>query len=338
MLEANDFLEFRQKQNRKIDPSLPKKPKMGDVARLASMTLLEAALTVNPHFVLIFSGMFLHPDTIRLMYRMGAPMALLLTESPYDDRPQSDIAPYCNVVFTNERGSAEWFRRQHALHQGKRGNANTFYLPHAYDPGLHTAEESPEDTELYADLPRHDVVFVGSGFIERQDILEAIPWSDLGLDFGLYGPWPYLSKRSPLQRYWRDKVIPNEKATALYRRARVGLNIYRTSVGTSRNATHITGAESLNPRALELAATGCFQVSSWRPEVEEVFGSLVPTFKTATELANILPAAVDGHDKEGRVEYGRLLRQAVQGWTFDERAAQVSETLERFRPGSGAGA
>lgn len=330
MQDAHDFLQYRQRQNRKINRSLPKRPDMDAVVRLASMTLLEAALTVNPHFVLIFSGMFLHPDTIRLMARMGAPMAGILTESPYDDARQSNITPFFEETFTNERGSVRLMQRWYEQYNGERGAKSIHYLPHAYDPYVHTLEDEIGD-EADSELMRreHDVVFVGSGFIERQEVLEAIDWEAMGIDLGLYGPWPYLNSRSKLRKFWRGKVIPNRVTAALYRNAKVGLNLYRESVGTSRNATRIKGAESLNPRALELAATGCLQISSYRPEVEEVFGSLVPTFISPEELADHVCTVLNDYTPEGAKEQGRQLRAAVQGWTFDERAKQITDILER---------
>ena len=45
------------------------------------------------------------------------------------------------------------------------------------------------------------------------------------------------------------------------RRAAVGLNLFRTSMGFE-GERHIYGAESLGPRAYELAATGTFFASA----------------------------------------------------------------------------
>ena len=49
--------------------------------------------------------------------------------------------------------------------------------------------------------------------------------------------------------------------TGLGLKAKINLNLYRTSVDFEREGEHVAVAESLNPRAVELAACGCFQRS-----------------------------------------------------------------------------
>jgi hypothetical protein len=333
--EACEFQIWRERKRRVIQPDTPHRSKqalMPEIIRQASMTLLEATLTVNPDWVLIFTGQFLHPDTMRLLYRMGAPTALLLTESPYDDGKQGRLTPYARVVFTNERASVGLLRRwyEQTKHNpfDMRGAQRVHYLPHAYDPSRHrpvSAERADDAT-----VPSHDVVFVGSGFTERQEMLSGVDWSDLGLDFGLYGHWPYLGSRSRLRRYLHRGTVPNEITAALYRRATLGLNLYRQSVGSSRNATRIAGAESLNPRALELAATGTPHLSDWRPEVEEVFGDLVPTFRTPAELAAQLQAL--HRDAARLADLRAALPARVADWTFDARAQQLLGHLADAAP------
>src|SRR5207245_643231 len=99
-----------------------------------------------------------------------------------------------------------------------------------------------------------------------------------------YGLWDDgLREDSPLRQYVHEGIVPNELAAALYRQAKIGLNLYRSSRDFD-SGTRITTAESLNPRALELAADGCFQISTWRAEVWEVFNHSVPTYEDARHL------------------------------------------------------
>jgi len=336
--DATEYLKWQEKRRRKLTGEKTHGGIMPQVVRMASMTLLEATLTVNPHWVLLFSGQFLHPDTIRLLYRMGANTALLLTESPYDDAKQAKITPFVKVVFTNERASVKLMERWWQQTEGRPlwerlGAEKVHYLPHAYDPDVHKpffANESPQMPYRIEDVraAKHDVVFVGSGFIERQEILSAIDWDALGIDFGLYGVWPYMGSRSRLRKYWRAGTVDNATTAALYRNAKIGLNLYRQSVGTSRNATRLKGAESLNPRALELAATGTAHISDYRPEVAETFpNGLVQTFTNPIELAAKLRWMLDPSN-EGVLQWMRqALPYAVKDWTFDARAQQVGDTL-----------
>lgn len=322
----------RRERNDPAEGALPK-PQMAAAVRMGSMTLLEAALSMLPDWVLVFSGMFLHPDVLVCLHRTGCPIAVMLTESPYDDAKQRNLIAHCDVAFTNERASVPLLRREeHFNHDPKEarvsGNANTHYLAHAFDTQRHdpSARIANEDR-----VPEHDVVFVGSGFSERQELLSQVDWDYLGYDFGLYGNWPYLGSRSRLKRYLRGGVTDNRYTAALYRRAKVGLNIYRRSVGQARNATRIRGAESLNPRALELAALGVPHVSDYRAEVEEVFGDLVPMYDPEVP-GDMTRAMVDLLDDEAHRERMRVeLPQRVAGWTFEARVTQLESTLHATR-------
>jgi hypothetical protein len=169
-------------------------------------------------------------------------------------------------------------------------------------------------------------VFIGTGFAERIDTLAAVDWAGLGIDLGLYGTWELLGSRHRLRRFVRGGVVPNAEAMALCKAAKITLNLYRTSRGFGRQAPRIEAADSLNPRALELAASGVFSLSDWRPEVEETFGvgegALVPTFRTPKpnwkrSCARWLPEAA------GRQEIAARLPACVAGRTYDAMAQQI---------------
>ena len=67
--------------------------------------------------------------------------------------------------------------------------------------------------------------------------------------------WELMAEDSPLRQYVRGGVTPNDVTAQLYRNAKIGLNLHRTSeyyVPDSQPAAN--GAESMNPRCYELAA------------------------------------------------------------------------------------
>ena len=218
---------------------------------------------------------------------------------------QLRMAPFADICWVNERTSVERFRKV---------NPNTFYLAHACDPAKHYPKAKADEN-----VPAHDVVFVGTGFQERIEILGAVDWS--GIDFGLYGSWALLGSRHRLRRYIRGKMIDNDETAALYRRAKIGLNLYRQSMGFGRKAPRIEYAESLSPRAYELAACGRFYVSEHRAESEEVFGSLVPTFQSPDELAPLLRSWLK--NDAAREIVSRRLAYTVKGHAWKDRAEQM---------------
>lgn len=306
---AVGWLEYQYRRRRKEQPDLVR-PTWPDKVYLAGQGVLERALRLQVDAVVVSSGMFLFPDWLILLRRAGVRTVLIATESPYDTAAEVRMAGLVDVCFTNERTSVPVLRA---------ANPNTHYLPHAYDPALH----HPGRDLLDRQVERFDVAFVGTMFEERLRLLEGVNWE--GIDLGLFGSFTLLPARHRLRKYVRAGEIPNERAAALYRRAKIGLNIYRTSVGFGRGVPHIDHAESLNPRALELAACGAFHLSTDRAEVREVFGDRVPTFADSASLEAAIRYYLS-HEEERR-EKASALPAAVSGMTYAARARQLLATL-----------
>ena len=286
-----------------------RKPTQRDVLYLAGQGLLERALRHQVEWVLIISAMYLQGEVLMLMRRAGIRLAAIMTESPYDDKNQKVVAGLLDCVFTNERTSVETFRE---------ACPSAHYLAHAYDPKVHCPQA------MSVDAADHDVVFVGTGFSERINMLRAVDWD--GIDLGLYGNWMLLGSRNRLRKHLQAGIVPNEQTAALYRRAKIGLNIHRTSEAYGRETSHTNGAESVNPRVVELAACETFCLSDWRAEMGDMFGDYVPRFTDGASLQEAIGVYLD--DPEARARVARQMREDIQGHTFDVRAKQVVKALE----------
>jgi len=301
-----------QKQNQTLE-----KPTPADVIYQAGIGALEQALRHQVDVVLVVSAMFLHPDVIILMKRAGLRVCALFTESPYDGERELEVARLVDGLWTNERTSVDVYR---AVCQ------RVGYLPHAWIQGRHTTAPQPGD-EL---LPRHDVVFVGSAFRERVDWLSRVDWR--GIDFGLYGNWTGLPARHGLRAYVRGpSPLPNVTAAALARRAKISLNLYRTSIGWGPAAPEIAHAESLNPRAYELAACGAVSISTPRAEVAERFGGLVAEVRTPVDASSLIRALLA--DKDERARISRELPATVAEHHWSARARMVIGDLQALLRG-----
>ncbi len=297
------------RKNKKADPDLTK-PGDHEIFYHASADAVLMALNAQVDVVLVVSAMFFHPDVIVLMKRAGLRVVTLFTESPYNHEQELKVAKLVDGCWTHERTVLPEFRAV---------NANTGYLPHGWHPLKHFAGEREEEVTM----PQHDVVFVGSGFPERIEFFNKIDWT--GIDLGLYGSWDKSLGLTPrAQSCVKGGVVGNWEASALYRRAKIGLNLYRNR-NIARMRVH---GESLSPRAYELAACGAFHLSEYRPEVAEVFGDLVPTFKTPQE-ANDLIRQWLGNTK-GRAEKAAELPAKVAEASWVNRAATVMGDLARL--------
>lgn len=310
-----DYLQFVYTRAKKRDPNV-RKPTAAEVQYHALIDVLPRALAQDIDWLVLVSAIFIPLPFVQVLEKAGIRVALLLTESPYSLEHELTWAKHVGLVWTNERTVLDQFRAV---------QPRSYYLPHAYRPTVHapTAED--------ADIPAHDVVFVGTGFPERIAWLEAIDWT--GIDLGLYGNWQRLGRKSPLKRSVRGGVVDNVKVAGLYRKARIGLNLYRTSAGWD-GKTQISHAESLNPRAYELAACGAFHLSDARAEVTERFGDAVPTFATAAECEALIRHYL-AHDDE-RMALAARLPGLVAGETWVARGAamvgHMRDALQELRP------
>jgi spore maturation protein CgeB len=213
--------------------------------------IVYQALDSEYDWLLLVSPLLVPERAMAALRRAGVHTCAVFTESPYDDVRQAMLGSYASIGTINDRAGSE--------------TTGMTYLPLGYCDLLH-GPRAAEPTR-----PVHDVVFVGVGFPERIRALESVDWD--GIDLGLYGDWKKLPKRSPLKKFVRGGVIPNQEAVQLYKDSLIGLNLHRVDADYWGKSGRVArGGWSVNPRAYELAACHVPQVSDWRPGLEEVFG------------------------------------------------------------------
>ena len=269
---------------------------MDEVQQLGSLQLAAEksvidAMRHQADLVLIISGIAYHPDALQILHDvLHYKVALVCTESPYNDPEQDYLAQWCDLVTVNDRLALE--RMKHP---------NLHYLPHAYDSEVHRPlEVGPEY--------RSDVFFVGTGFSARQELFEAVDWR--GIDLRLFGLWN-ANRASPLYPYLKDAVLKNSEAVKWYSGTKVAVNLHRTAPGYSAN-----------PRVFELAACGAHQlVDNRRPEVAELFGDSICTFGDALDFEDRLRECLA--DPLHRKRKTRDALERVQGHTFEARAREL---------------
>lgn len=289
-------------------------PTQADVFYHASVQILERALRFLPDMVLIVSGTHIHPDAVVMLRRAGIKVAAILTESPYQDEGQKKLIKYLNWAYVTELYSVNELK-------SFLPNGEVYYLPHAYDPEVHYPIVHITEPPQYT----HDVVFVGSGFEDRVSLLEGVNWE--GINLGIYGYWETVEPSSPIFKYIKGGSMDNAEANNLYRHSKIGLNIYRKNEYYDDKKRVEFNAYSMNPRVLELAASGVFILSDERPEQHNVFNSAIPSFDTSAELEQLVRYYLRCNDD--RVAIAERLPALVQGRTFQAMAQRIVETSTR---------
>jgi hypothetical protein len=271
------------------------KPSWADALYRAGVEALEMALRFQVDWVIVISAMFLHPDVLVLLRRAGVHVGIVFTESPYQDAEQANVASAVDVCWTNERSSVAYLRgHPHAARRSRPGGTDArrgvrrHWLAGALRPAARRR------------LERHR-----PGPVRRVEparlALETAGVCALGLHRQSSDSCPVSSGHHrpepvpPIARFWAQALVH---------------------------------AESLNPRAYELAACGVFHLSDQRVEGQEIFGDAVPTFTDADQLGALIREYLA--DPEGRAVHAQRARQAIRPHTYAARAAQLVADLEHL--------
>lgn len=277
------------------------------LSKTASENILIEAMYHKADMVLIISGLNVHPIALWLLGQVKFRVAIVFTESPYDDVEQkiwldltSADGEVDTTVFTNDEHSAE--------------TMGWHFLPPAYDPAFHFPAVAIEDEVC-------DVLMIGTGWPERQQLLEAVNWN--GIDFKIRGVWPGLNDHpdSPIHRFYHPGVIDNARIAPLYASAKICLNF---------NRAHAE-ARTPGPRVYELAACGTFILSDSRTGMEGMFGDSVATFSGAVDLEAKVRYYLE--NPVHRKVCASRARKAVQGETFDKRVGTLMEIFTGMKIG-----
>lgn len=271
------------------------------IADMACEGIRAACFDWWPDLVVIISSFYIPPRVYDVLRLRKIPVAVILTESPYEDDSQVLIAERADIVAINDPTNIERFR-QH--------NPNTHYFGHAYNPDRH--HPRPPVAEYASDF-----CFVGTGFPGRIAFLEAVDWS--GIDVALGGNWQNLPDASPLLPFVAhdlDACLDNRQTVELYTSAKASANLYRTEA----QRPDLLDGWAAGPREIELAACGTFFLREPRGESDQLF-PMLPTFDGPDDFGDQLRWWL-AHDMERR-EAARLARAAVADRTFFAHAERL---------------
>lgn len=301
MARHDQFFQWMWKKDSKTADGAVERPTPVDAQYAASCDVVIRALRFEPDWIIICSGMFFHMEALNHLRRIGIPIGLLMTECPYDDAAHERFAAGCDLAWANDKVSVERIGKV----------CPTRYLGAGFNPLVHRPDWPAAEVG-------HDVVFVSTSFKERRDFMKKVRFGNL--DFGLYGDW---SRRGALGQYVRDGITENTAAAALYRASKICLNMHRDSTflrGEGTSASYGT-PWSANPRAIELAALGCFQLCDPRPEVVEMFGDAVGLYDSPSALSDALRFYMD--NPALRAEMAEASRVRVQGRSWSKLSEVV---------------
>jgi spore maturation protein CgeB len=274
--------------------------------QLAVDGILGAAYRWWPDVILCTSAFFVPPWLLEVLRGRGHRIVMLMTESPYQDDFQLNMAQYADLTLLNDPVNLDAYRQV--------GPAE--YMPHAFRESVHYPAAP-------GTVPDYDMVFAGTGFPSRIRFFSQMDLA--GLDVRMAGLWMDLPEDSPL-RDWTalesDDCIDNPKVAGLYRASRTGINVYRTEA----EAAHEGEGVACGPREIEMAACGLWFTRDSRPESDELF-PMLPAFTSPGEAGDLIRWAVTHPDE--RAEAAAKARAAVTDRTFTRNATELLRLLDR---------
>lgn len=278
----------------------------------AMQGLSHEILDKEPDIVLFVSAFFASKLTLGILRKskLQPKVIILHTEAPYEDSKQEMRAAYAHLNMLNDEISVPRF--------AKFGPA--VYMPHAYAPHVHFPRTGPVDRELASDF-----VFIGSAFDSRKKFFGAMDLT--GIDMLIGGAdWGSVEADSPLAQFigtdpGAPDCVDNPQAAALYRNSKSGINFYRREAEEGA----VQGV-SMGPREIELSACGLFFLRDPRPESDEVFGGILPSFSGPEDASEQLRWWL-AHDRQ-REEAAAKACAAVQDRTFENNARRFLRLVE----------
>lgn len=277
---------------------------------IASEHVVIEAVDFVPDVILIVAAMGLHRRAFELLNHLGVPIIVLLTESPYEDGIQAKVLEkgHVSLAFTNERTSAQRLETVTGV--------QTIYLPHAYDASRHRVLNIDEKH-------RSDVFFQGTLWPKRKRLLDSL--ADLPYKMIFDGIQPQARNREEADESMTH-VIDNSEMPFWYSGTKIAINHHREFCTIDKDGLELyleSGeAESLGPRAFEIAACGAFQLcDNTRPELQDVFGDSVVTYDDTEDLRDKVKYYLRNDHK--RREMAKESHRRVQGCTFEARARDI---------------
>jgi spore maturation protein CgeB len=275
--------------------------------------LIRLAKRCQPDLVVVTGGHQMTSTGLRGLIGKGFRVVLWTTDPPQEsDRIRKTVGNY-NHVFCLGTEYIEIFN--------KMGFAGAQWLPVACDPEIHRPVElSPEEQSRYAS----DIVFMGSNYPCRADLLESLA----GKDISIWGPgWERLPKDSPLKSHVRGTHTRPETWLKIYRASKIVLSIHY------RDPKSMFPVYQASPRVFEALACKSFVLSDRQRDVLSLFkdGEHLVTFADADELKEKVAYYLAHPEQRERIAAAGQ-REVLRAHTYTRRIETLLETVGEVFP------
>ena len=279
-----------------------------DLSRI-NRNLISEAKKFKPEVLLQTGGHRIFPQTIKAIKDLGVKTVLWTIDFPTDFEPVIASAPVYDFVFTGGSEAYEILKPYNIK--------NLYWLPFACDTDFHKPTQVTQgDKAKYA----CDIVFIGSFYQNRLELLEQI--SDF--DLGVWGPgWEKVPGKSPLKkRIRRAGGVKPQEWVKIYSSSKVCLVIhYQDGKILSYQAS---------PKVYEILACRRFLLVDNQKDVLSLFadGKHLAIFKDIKELREKIRYYLD-NPGEREIVAKQGYDEVVEKHTFINRIKEMLSIVNR---------
>lgn len=253
---------------------------------------------VKPDLLFTVYGMDLATSSLEYARSVGTVRACWWLNDPFQTHRYRTQALFNDYVFSNSSVSVD------AHHQA--GTPHAFFLPVGVSPAIHRPH--PVEKQYASDL-----CFAGDWSPLREKFLTRLAQQ---FQVKIFGPWKKkLNKNSLLHPYVVDGLFTPDAMARMFSAAKVVFNLHTWF------ETHDHG---VNPRLLEAAGCGAFQVVDWKQEIPLLFteGEEICCFRTMDELLELTQYALSSEAMRRSVAQAAMQR-VLRDHTYRVRMAQA---------------
>jgi len=217
---------------------------------LMALEVRALARRYRPQLVLATKAPFLGPESVRMLKRGGAPVAMVYPDSPYGAYTQR--VDVLEVLAAYDR---VYVWGHHLVSRLRAdGVAAATYLPFAFDPGDYDAD-GPVATPACGRA--HAIALIGQRYDKREIWLAALG----GLDVGVWGlGWARSKAMRTAGHCVHAEPAHGAAAAAIYRGTTLALNVL-----------HADNLPAHNMRTFEIPPCGTAMLSEATPEIASFF-------------------------------------------------------------------
>jgi spore maturation protein CgeB len=272
--------------------------------RKANLELLQLADSLKPDLVLVIGTRGVRAGTLAQL-RVRQPNVLLYCIYPDSPHSLDDERVRCLPWFDRFTTSSPAWTSVF----GQLGARRVHYLPFAADTDLHRPVRSTWPKPNYA----HDVTFIGTWRLEREQLLEQL----VGLDLGIWGNayWKRRTrKNSPLKRHWGGREVFGDEFAQVCAQSKIMLNVLDPISWPGPNM-----------RTFELPACRAFALTERTAPVLELFceGETIECFDSAGEALEKIHYYAGSERARQRIADAALRQVLEGGHTYRDRVQKV---------------